>query len=65
MKTINVSYEDLAKTIAIAICGVLDQYGSTSSNKDVIELKNALQHDLEKHNSIEQSVKNYDEVIAG
>ena len=64
MKTVNVSYEDLAKTMTISVCGTLTFFDMSFSREMSIKMKDAFQQDLMESNSIEKSVKQYDEEIA-
>ena len=63
MKTITVSSEDLAKTMAVSVFGVFSLYNIKYTKGEVRGAKEAFQKDLEKSNSIEKSVKQYNEEI--
>ena len=63
MKTINVSYEDLAKTMTQAVCGTMSMFDLSFSQEMKIQIKDAFQKDLIEANSIEKAVKYYDEEI--
>ena len=63
MKTITVSYEDLSKTMAVSVFGVFSLYNIKYTKAEVRGAKEAFQMDLEKSNSIDKSVKQYNEEI--